>query len=118
MSKATRNFWTGVVLTGNFAGAVCLTLFAWLSAGWMTGKSAAIWTTREWAVAACQRALYWIVIAAVVGLVAAIINRLVLARLFPERRLLPWFIGGADGLFIALGGIIGSIQFFIQRPFM
>lgn len=106
------------MLAVNFTGAVSLALFAWLSAVWMTGKSAAIWTTREWASVAYQRALYWIVIAVVVGLVAAVINRLVLARFFPGRRFLPWFIGGADGLFIALGGIIGSVQFFIQKPFM
>jgi len=58
------------------------------------------------------------VTAIIVGIVAAVINRLSFTLIFPEEKRLPWLVAGIPGYFIALGGIIGSVMFFIEKPYM
>jgi hypothetical protein len=118
MNTALKVVCAVIILVGNLAVITFLTFFAWLSSNWMTGKWAWNWTSRDWAFEACWRALYWLAIAAFVGLVAAIINRFIFAFLFPEENRLPWLVASAPGYFIALGGIIGSVMFFIEKPYM
>ena len=100
------------------AVAGCLSIFAELSSNWMTGHQARNWLSHDWLCAAFERALYWLVIALVVGGVCGVVNWLALNRLVPMRKGLPWILAGADCLAIAFGGLVGSMFFFVEKPWM
>ncbi len=106
------------VVTVNLAVAGYLSVFAWLSSNWMTGRQARYWGSYHWLCAAFERALYWLVIALVVGGLCGVVNWFAMNRLLPKRKSLPWFLGGSVCLAIAFGGLVGSVFFYVEKPWM
>ena len=107
-----------VVVACNLAVAAYLAAFVFLSCDWIQDDRARHWSGYDWVCAAFQRAAYSIVFAAAVGGIAAVANHFTLRRLLPQRRGLPWLVAVVDALAIALGGIIGSMLFMVEKPWM
>jgi hypothetical protein len=118
MQNTLRYVCVACVVIINVAVAGSLSVLAWLGSNWMTGHQARNWLPYDWLCAAFERALYWLVIALVVGGVCGVVNWPALNRLFPKRTGLPWFLAGVDCLVIAFGGLVGSIFFYVEKPWM
>ena len=117
--RAAAQFNTALLLFVNLAVGLCLAFFFWLAGVWMIDDSmAARFTAADWRGVAFERAATGLFVALVVGAVFGFINRLALARLFPENTRPHWLIAGFAGWLIVAGTIAGSIQFLIEKPYM
>jgi hypothetical protein len=72
----------------------------------------------DWICAAFGRALYSLVLAFVIGGVCGVVNWLILQHLVPTRKGLPWVLAATDCLVIACGGLVGSVFFYVEKPWM
>lgn len=75
-------------------------------------------TPAGWVAIALSRAAEGIAGAVIIGLPLAVANRVVFAHLFPHREPVRWLVAATPGWLIALGSLLGSIQFLIQKPYM
>jgi hypothetical protein len=108
-----------VLLIANVVAAIFLSFMAWLYCDWMIDDSmVTTMTTIDWAFIACERLFWAMALAAVVGIVLGVINRVVYSLFFPERKRPHWLLSGIAGICIAIAGIIGSVEFFIEKPYM
>jgi hypothetical protein len=118
MRKTLTITCAAVVIACNLAVAAYLALFLFLSCDMIQNNQARYWSSYDWVCAAFTRAAYSLVYAAAFGGIAAVVNRFTLGRLLPQRRGLPWLVSATDALTIALGGIIGSMIFMVEKPWM
>ena len=108
-----------ILLAVNVAASGYLGLFFCLSCSRITSAHlASRMMPLDWVYLAVRRASEGVLVAAVVGTVLALINRPVLAILFPDRKLLSWPIAGSPAIIIVLGAILGSLLFLVEKPFM
>ena len=108
-----------ILLLCNLFAGILLALVFWLNSAWMIGDGQAmILSEFGWFAIAAKRAIFGMTCALVFGLIFAVVNRFAYARIFPGKNLLPWSVAGAPGWLIALGVLVGSIQFFVEKPFM
>jgi hypothetical protein len=118
MLSALKYLGVALVVAINLAVAGYVSLFAWLMCNWMTGHQARDWVPYDWLRAAFGRFLYSVVIALVVGGVCGVINRLILQHLLPTRKGLPWILAATDCMVIAFSGLVGSVFFYVEKPWM
>lgn len=108
-----------LVVLGNLVVSCPLAVFFWLAGVWMIDDSLAFrLTPGGWAAIAIYRAAKGLLAAFIIGFPFAVGNRLIFARLFPEGERLHWLVATAPGWIIALGSVVGSIQFLIEKPCM
>jgi len=117
--KTSAMVCAALVVLGNLGVSCPLAFFFWLAGVWMIVDSLSFRLTRGgWAAIAIYRAAKGLLAAFIIGFPFAVGNRLVFARLSPERERLPWLVAAVPGWIIALGSVVGSIQFLIQKPCM
>jgi hypothetical protein len=108
-----------ITLIINLTITCFLSFVIWVYCDWMIDDSmAAHMSPIDWACIACERLFWGFVLAVFVGVLLSIINRLIYSLLFPRHKRLNWFLAGTAGFVIAIAAIIGSIQFYIEKPFM
>ena len=96
-----------------------LGLFFCLSCSRMTTSyQAARMLPVDWVFMAGRRATEAVIVAGALGAFLALTNRLVFAYIFPERERLDWLFAGSPAIIVALGAILGSILFLVEKPYM
>jgi hypothetical protein len=83
-----------------------------------TGFQASQMVPMDWIFMAGRRATEAILVAVAVGAFLAVMNRLIVGSLFPERKRLDWLLAGSPAIIIVLGALLGSMLFVVDKPFM
>lgn len=118
MRSSSRIIVTLLLLVIEAGVALYVAFIMWLSAVWMVDDSVAFrMAPTDWYLAALQRGVVSVVCAVVLTLILYFGNRWWLARTIPSRPQFAVQIALVFGGAVALAGIVGSVQFAVQKPF-
>ena len=108
-----------VIAAAELAVTAYLALEAWLLTGWMVDDSlAAEWTTADWYRTGLVRLGIALCIAAVLGAVVYFVNGLAMRGLDRRRPRLRVLFAASLAAAVALGAIVGTVEFVTTKPYM